>query len=119
MEINKKMKEFAKIFYKSPKWIKCRNAYIKNRIALDGGICEECGETVGYIVHHKKILTPDNINDPEITLNPDKLQYVCKSCHDKFEGHGIRNKRKHLCKFDEEGQPISLRKIDSPPVKKN
>lgn len=111
------MKEYAKTFYKSVKWIKCRNAYIKTRISIDGGICEECKEAAGYIVHHKETLNPDNILNPDITLNPNKLQYVCKNCHDRFEGHGVIKRIKPLCTFDEDGQPISLREIDNPPSK--
>ena len=82
------MKEFAKGFYNSAAWRKCRRAYIDSRIMVDGGMCEICGERVGYIVHHKELLTPTNITDPNITLSFDNLQYVCKPCHDEEEGHG-------------------------------
>lgn len=104
--------EWAKAFYKSVKWQRCRNAYIQYRIMSDGGLCEECHDKPGYIVHHKAILTPDNITDPEISLNHDNLAYVCKDCHDLFEGHGLNKRNKPLCVFDAEGQPISLREID-------
>ena len=105
-------KEFAKAFYNSKKWYKCKNSYIAERIMLDGGLCEECKENIGYIVHHKISITPYNINDPDITLNHSNLEYVCKECHDMFEGHGIHRGLKPLCRFDEQGQPISLREID-------
>ena len=72
----KTMKEFAKGFYNSRAWKKCRRAYIDSRIMVDGGMCEICGERVGYIVHHKELLTPTNITDPSITLSFDNLQYV-------------------------------------------
>lgn len=75
----------------------------------------ECHEEQGYIVHHKTTLTEDNIKDPEISLNNRNMMYVCKACHDRYEGHGVgHDKVKPLCIFDEEGQPISLRDIDSP-----
>lgn len=35
----------------------------------------------GDTVHHKIHLTPDNINDPEITLNYDNLMLLCRDCH--------------------------------------
>lgn len=105
-------REFAESFYKSGKWLRCRNAYIKKRVMIDGGICEECTCRSGYIVHHKVLLTVDNITDPDVSLNHDNLEYVCKQCHDLFEGHGVGNKQKPLCVFDEDGQPISLREID-------
>ena len=103
--------EWAKSFYSSSKWIKCRNAYIKNRILIDGGLCEECRDKTGYIVHHRITLTQDNISDPDTALNHNNLEYVCKDCHDLFEGHGL-NKTKPLCTFTADGQPISLRAID-------
>lgn len=108
--------EWAKEFYKSIKWMRCRNAYIQNRIMIDGGLCEECHNKPGYIVHHKVILTDSNISDPEISLNNNNLEYVCKDCHDLFEGHGVRRHgAAPLCRFDANGQPVSLRDIDRLP----
>lgn len=49
-------KEYAKSFYKSKEWIKCRNSYI----TFVHGLCERCGKP-GKIVHHKKKITPMNI----------------------------------------------------------
>ena len=105
-------KKIAEAFYKSCKWLKCRNAYIKKRMMIDGGTCEECTSRSGYIVHHKVLLTADNINNPEVSLNHENLEYVCKQCHDLFDGHGVGKMHKPLCVFDEEGQPISIREID-------
>ena len=79
---------------------------------MDGGLCEECHNKPGYIVHHKTALTAGNISDPDISLNNDNLEYVCKDCHDLFDGHGIRRAIAPLCRFDANGQPISLREID-------
>ncbi len=106
-------KEWAKPFYNSKRWKKCRDSYIKKRISTDGGMCEECGEQPGYIVHHSVVLTPDNINDPDISLSHKKMKYVCKECHDIYEGHGVGHRKvKPLCIFDEQGQPISVREVD-------
>ena len=63
------MKKWAEKFYNSKKWKCCRNAYISERILIDGGLCEVCGESTGYIVHHKISLDSSNINNPEIALN--------------------------------------------------
>lgn len=76
-------REFAKAFYNSKQWKKCRAAYIAHRKALDGGLCESCHEEPGYIVHHKTELTPENINDPDITLAFHNLKYDCHVCHQK------------------------------------
>lgn len=76
-------KEFAKPFYNSKRWKLCREAYIKHRRAIDGGMCETCRDRPGYIVHHKVELTPDNINDPDIALGFFNLKYDCHICHQK------------------------------------
>lgn len=106
--------EWAKAFYKSKRWQRCKQSYIDGRILIDGGMCEECHKRAGYIVHHKIMLTPDNINDPNVSLNHNELEYVCKDCHDLFDGHGLNKGVKPLCVFDAEGNPISLREIDTP-----
>lgn len=77
------MKDFAKHFYKSRQWHECRKSFI----ASVGGLCTRClsnGLIVkGYIVHHKILLTPENINNPEITLSHDNLEYLCQACHNE------------------------------------
>ena len=76
-------KEWAKVFYNSKEWQECREAYIQSV----NGLCERCLEKEkikpGYIVHHIEHLTPENINNPEVTLNWENLEYVCKECHDE------------------------------------
>lgn len=104
--------KWAKSFYRSKKWLRCRDAYISYRVMVDGGLCEECRDKPGYIVHHKTALTPENISDPEVSLNSWNLEYVCKDCHDRFEGHGLNRSERPLCRFDADGQPISLREVD-------
>lgn len=76
------MKPFAKKFYKSSAWRKCRDAYFVSQ----HGLCERCGGP-GKIVHHKEYLTPDNINNPVISLNHEMLELHCQDCHNK-EHHG-------------------------------
>ncbi len=73
-------REFSKAFYNSKAWIKCKNAYIKSVFHL----CERCKKP-GYIVHHKEELSPDNINNPNITLNWDNLEYLCLDCHNRVD----------------------------------
>ncbi len=99
-------KEFAKAFYHSRQWKKCRDSYIRQRIGIDGGLCELCQSSLGYIVHHKEMLNENNIHDPDVTLSFDNLQYVCKQCHDDLEGHGVVRKKKMLVFFDKNGNPI-------------
>lgn len=102
-------KAWAKAFYKSKAWQRCRASFIAERIKADGGLCQVCGEVPGYIVHHTITLTPENINNPDIALNHELLSYECKACHDKHEGHGIGNRGAGLLvTFDESGQPIPI-----------
>lgn len=100
-------KDWAKAFYKSAAWLKCRASYIANRVAIDGGLCEECGEQLGYIVHHTTLLTPENINDPEVALNHDLLKYDCKRCHDYEEAH-LKPDQDRQYKFDGTGQLVPI-----------
>jgi len=110
------MRDWAKTFYKSKAWQRCRESYIKSRMQADGGVCEVCGMEQGYIVHHIEPLTEKNISNPFISLNHANLRYECKDCHDHEKGHyldGKGNRQKSLiCTFDREtGQPLSdLRK---------
>ena len=75
------MKDYAKAFYKSKAWRECQQTYK----SMVGGLCEECLAngiyTAGVIVHHKEHITPDNITDPNVTLNYNNLKLVCRDCH--------------------------------------
>lgn len=70
------MQEYAKRFYLSKAWRETR-AYIIKR---DMGLCVRCGKP-GEIVHHKEHITPQNINNPAITLSEDNLETLCRECH--------------------------------------
>jgi 5-methylcytosine-specific restriction endonuclease McrA len=52
------MREFARDFYSSKQWRRVR-AYIFRR---DSGLCVRC-LSIGEVVHHITLLTPDNIGD--------------------------------------------------------
>ena len=82
-------KEWAKAFYNNSRWLKCRAAYIAERVAIDGGLCETCGEELGFIVHHEIMLTPENINSDE-AYSHEYMSYDCKRCHDRKEGHFVK-----------------------------
>lgn len=91
--------EFAKAFYKSAGWRKCRAAFIAKRMKVDGGLCQMCRQDQGYIVHHAIWLTPDNIGNPDVALNENNFIFVCHNCHNKIET-GDEN----LYFFDDSGQ---------------
>ena len=42
-----------KQFYKGSARRRVRDAYIAERVAIDGGVCEVCGVELGKIAHHK------------------------------------------------------------------
>ena len=76
-------KDYAKSFYKSTAWKKCRKSFIGSRRSIDGGLCEHCKGRSGYIVDHIVEITPENINNSMVTLNHNNLQYLCLECHNK------------------------------------
>jgi len=75
------VKEYAKSFYSSKTWQRCREGYKKSV----GGLCERCLKqgryTPGVIVHHKVHISPENIDDPNVTLDWRNLELVCRDCH--------------------------------------
>lgn len=95
-------REFAKSFYNSSAWKKCSRAYRKSKY----NICERCGKP-GDIVHHKIYLNPNNINDPNITLNWDYLELVCIDCHNHEHMNKYDALQQGLC-FDSEGNLIKV-----------
>lgn len=74
-------KPFARKFYSSKAWQSCRNEYAKRR----GYLCEDCLRRgiykPGEIVHHVIELDPINIERPEVALNFDNLELLCRDCH--------------------------------------
>lgn len=84
------MRDFAEKFYKSKAWRTTRNGYAKSA----GGLCERCLKKgivrSGEIVHHKIELTPDNINDPRVSLAWENLELLCRECHAAAHGKKMR-----------------------------
>ena len=82
---------FAHQLYVSKEWVALRFRLIIER----GPICQRCGkvmiDTSQLIGHHIKALTPANINDVMITLNPDNIELVCLRCHNKIDRHFASN----------------------------
>lgn len=87
------MKEYARTFYSSKAWRDCRRAYAKSK----GGLCERCLSRgiykPGEIVHHKVYITPENIQDPAVTLSWENLELVCRDCHAQ-EHDGLKRRYK-------------------------
>lgn len=99
-------KPWAKAFYNSAAWRDTREAYMVSK----HGLCERCGKP-GLIVHHRKALRPQDMNDPARTLGWSNLELLCHHCHD------IEHMAKHngaRCGFDDDGNllPHSSRGAD-------
>lgn len=91
-----------KQFYHSAAWKKCRREYI----ASVGGLCERCLSKgivrPGRIVHHKMYISAENIQDPEILLDRNNLEYLCQDCHN--DEHNPNSRRYFI---NEYGQVIA------------
>lgn len=99
-------KDWAKQFYNSKAWRETRKQILRRDLytcAYCYGRAEE--------VHHIIPLTPENINDPMISLNPDNLVALCHSCHDKIT-KGSTGDLKEGYVFDDEGNVI----LAHPPI---
>lgn len=95
-------KAFSSRFYHSKKWKEIR-AYILTR---DFFMCQICKIPNCNTVHHIKELTPANINDSTITVNPSNLITVCKRCHNLIHDRYKHNEDNQRYVFDEEGNVI-------------
>ena len=94
------MKDYAEKFYKSRTWQRCRRAYV----ASQGGLCERCRQrgliVPGDTVHHLIHLTPQNINNPSITLDFNNLQLLCRDCHAAMHGVDPDYQRRYVVTDD-------------------
>lgn len=73
-------------FYTSKEWSDFRNVTINQRLSDNGEtICEHCGNPIynkyDIILHHIKELSLDNVNNYNISLNPDNIKIVHHKCH--------------------------------------
>lgn len=81
-----------KSFYASEVWINFRMLIINERAKRDGGpTCEHCKKRVAHsrelTLHHKIELTPENVHDVMIALNPENILVVHNHpCHDQIHG---------------------------------
>ena len=92
---------FAKAFYNSREWIKLARAYREKHFY----ICERCGAADAREVHYKIHLTPENIDNPAITLNEKNLELLCHECH--YEEHHKESGRQYV--YDEQGRIVDVR----------
>lgn len=68
-------------FYHSKDW-----RDLSYLLRLKSGKCQRCGRVADMKqlhAHHKVLLTPANVGDANISLNPDNIEILCSSCHDE------------------------------------
>lgn len=76
-------------FYTSKEWADFRQVIIAERADADGFVYDEItGKRIvkayDIILHHKIPLTLDNVNDANISLNPDNIQIVSFKTHNEI-----------------------------------
>ncbi|MDE5763759.1 MAG: HNH endonuclease [Ruminococcus sp.] len=85
-------------FYQSKQWVSLMQVIKSERLNENGEIiCEHCGKPIvrkyDCIGHHRIHLTENNVNNAEISLNPDNIMLVHHVCHNR-----IHNKLGHVQK---------------------
>ena len=73
-------------FYRSKEWANLLKQLKAERVNDEGFIiCEYCGKPIikayDIIGHHKEELTEDNVNDFNVSLNPNNIAFVHHRCH--------------------------------------
>lgn len=83
----------------------CRKDYLDLAQACkikSGGVCAKCGGVFDISElrpHHKEELTLDNIDNVNVTLNPDNIEVLCHDCHNaahKRFGYAVGAKHVYL-----------------------
>ena len=76
-------------FYKSKEWQSFLEVLKLQRVNSEGLlICAHCGKPIirkyDAIGHHIIELTPENVNDYEVSLNPANIKFVHHRCHNQI-----------------------------------
>ena len=68
-----------KSFYASEAWLRLRAAILAER----GAKCQKCGRVTSELqMHHIIELTPENVADAMVSLDPANILVLCHDCHD-------------------------------------
>lgn len=87
-------------FYNSDEWRKLRMQIIHERTSEDGTLyCEFSGKPLvrsyDVVAHHKVPLTMDNVNDLNVSLNPENIMIVSQEAHNEIHARfGFMAQRK-------------------------
>ena len=96
-------------FYRSKQWQKLLEVIKMDRVNDDGQIiCWHCKKPITQkfdcIGHHTIFLTEDNVNNADISLNPELIQLVHHKCHNKIHNKLGYSKREVFLVY---GSPLS------------
>lgn len=95
-------KSYVISFYASKQWKDTRRIVLRRDLYT----CRDCyGRALE--VHHVIELTPSNISDASIALNPDNLVSLCHNCHTKITKGDTGDTRDGYI-FDDEGNVIQI-----------
>ena len=89
-------------FYYTKEWRELRRYLMETRLNENGElICAHCTKAIlnSYecIGHHKKALTLENVNDANVSLNPENIDLVHLTCHNEIENRfGFFKQRVYL-----------------------
>ena len=108
-------RDFSRAFYSSKAWRSVQASYMRQPVQTRRGtcpplMCERCFELTARlvpaeIVHHIHPLSPENIDDPDVTLSTDNLMRVCRDCHAQLHSSSDFVPR---VAFDEQGRVVPI-----------
>ena len=95
-------------FYCSKAW---RDLSYSLKVKVNGQ-CNRCKETIldfsKLIGHHTVELNEDNVDNPDIALNPELIEIICHDCHnkehDRWQGGYVKKPKKVYIVY---GSPLS------------
>lgn len=107
-----------KQFYDSDIWENFRKNLILERSNDNGVKCKKCNkhivESKKIILHHVEELTLKNVNNYNISLNPENIEIICFDCHNKeHKRFGFGNKhleKRHKGIYIVYGAPLAGKK---------
>lgn len=102
----KKRRDKIHKFYNSKVWQDVRQTILMR----DKYLCQHCKVSPASEVHHIKHLTENNVDDPNVSLNPDNLVSLCWKCHREQhkadDGKGRLMQESNPYTFDSNGMLI-------------
>lgn len=106
-------RDFSRHIYHSARWRNIQDVAMKRSTTTIGtvpsGMCERCYQhgfmRPAKVVHHITPISPENVNDPSITLNLDNLMRLCQDCHAAVHSSNP-DAAPARYEFDEEGNLI-------------